>query len=177
MFSALVSRPGTFTFSFVLKACERVKVKSKCRLVHGNIIRCAYERDIVCTNVVRSYVVNGLIGLAQMMFANMPERDLVSWNSMISCYFQAGFHHEASKVYDRTKNENVGLDGFMLVGLFSSCAHVGALNIEGHRVASEEGFVENVIVGNALIDMHAKCGSLDDALRVIDCIQRRDIFT
>lgn len=180
MLSALVARPDTFTFSFVLKACERVKAESKCREVHGNIIRCGYERDVVvCTNLVRSYVVNGLIGLAQMMFDNMSGRDLVSWNSMISCYSQAGFHHEALKVYDRMKSENVGLDGFTLVGLLSSCAHVGALNIgvHLHRVASEEGFVENVFVGNALIDMYAKCGSLDDALRVFDRMQRRDIFT
>jgi hypothetical protein len=94
MLSTLVTRLDTFTFSFVLKACERVKAESKCREVHGNIIRYGYERDIiVCTNFVRSYVVNGLIGLAQMMFDNISQRDLVSWNSMISCYSQSGFHH------------------------------------------------------------------------------------
>jgi hypothetical protein len=94
MLSTLVTHPDTFTFSFVLKDYERVKAESKCREVHGNIIRCGYERDIiVCTNFVRSYVVNGLIGLAQMMFDNISERDLVSWNSMISCYSQFGFHH------------------------------------------------------------------------------------
>jgi hypothetical protein len=86
MLSALVARPDTFTFSFVLKACERVKVESKCKEVHGNIIRCGYEKDVVvCTNLVRSYVVNGLTGLAQMIFDNMSEKDLVSWISMISC--------------------------------------------------------------------------------------------
>jgi hypothetical protein len=55
-------------------------------------------------------------------------------------------------VYDRMKNENVGLDRFTVVSLLSSCAYVGALNIgvHLHRVASEEGFVENVFVGNAL---------------------------
>jgi hypothetical protein len=44
-------------------------------------------------------------------------------------------------VYDKMKNENVGLDGFTLIGLLSSCAHVGVLNIgvRLHGVAFEEG--------------------------------------
>ncbi|KAM3698968.1 hypothetical protein ACJW31_06G226700 [Castanea mollissima] len=180
MFSSLASRPDTFTFSFVLKACERVKDENKCREVHGTIIRCGYERDVVvCTNLVRSYVGNGFIGVAKKVFDDMSEKDLVSWNSMISCYSQAGFHYEALKVYDEMKNENVGLDGFTLVGLLSSCAHVGALNVgvNLHRIACEEGFVKNVYVGNALIDMYAKCGCLDDAFCVFDSMQKRDVFT
>jgi pentatricopeptide repeat protein len=36
--------------------------------------------------------------------------------------------------------------------------------------------VENVFVGNALVDMYATCGSLDYALCVFDRMQRRDIF-
>uniref|UniRef100_A0A2N9IBC5 DYW domain-containing protein n=1 Tax=Fagus sylvatica TaxID=28930 RepID=A0A2N9IBC5_FAGSY len=153
MVSAFVSRPDTFTFSFVLKACERVKAERKCREVHGAIIRCGYERDVVvCTNLIRSYAGNGFIGIAHSVFDDMSERDLVSWNAMISCYSQAGFHYEALKVFDEMKNENVG-------------------------VACEEGFVENVYVGNALIDMYAKCGSLDDALCVFDSMRKRDVFT
>ena len=122
---------------------------------------------------------NGFIGVAKKVFDDMSERDLVSWNSMISCYSQAGFHYEALKVYDEMKNENVGLDGFTLVGLLSSCAHVGALNVgvNLHRIACEEGFVKNVYVGNALIDMYAKCGCLDDAFCVFDSMQKRDVFT
>ncbi|KAB1223563.1 hypothetical protein CJ030_MR2G009172 [Morella rubra] len=180
MVSAWAARPDTFTFSFVLKACERVMSDSKCREVHGTLIRSGYERDVVVsTNLTRSYAINGFIGLAQTVFDNLSDRDLVSWNSMISCYSQAGFHHEALKVYDRMKNANVGVDGFTLVGLLSSCAHVGALNVgvHLHRIARELGFLASVYVGNALIDMYAKCGSLDDALCVFESMQKRDVFS
>ncbi|KAB1209707.1 hypothetical protein CJ030_MR6G001573 [Morella rubra] len=91
----------------------------------------------------------------------------------------AGFHHEALKVYDRMKNANVGVDGFTLVGLLSSCAHVGALNVgvHLHRIAREEGSLASVYIGNTLIDMYAKCGSLDDALRVFESMQKQDVFS
>lgn len=181
MFSAASeSRPDTFTYSFVLKACERVKAQSKCKEVHGSIIRCGYHRDVVvCTNLIRSYAGNGFIEDAQKVFDSMRERDLVSWNSMISCYSQAGFHHEALKTYHLMRNENVGLDGFTLVGLLSSCAHLGALNIgvQMHTIAREKGLLENIYVGNALIDMYSKCGNLDAALGVFNRMQKRDVFT
>lgn len=173
-------RPDTYTFTFVLRACERAKAERKCREVHGSIIRSGYEADlVVCTSLIRSYAGNGLVETARKMFDEMPVRDLVSWNSMISCYSQAGFHHEALKTYDVMRKANVGVDGFTLVGLLSSCAHVGALNIgvEMHRIACDRGFLKNVYVGNALIDMYAKCGNLDAAHLVFDSMIKRDVLT
>ncbi|XP_034221239.1 pentatricopeptide repeat-containing protein At3g56550 [Prunus dulcis] len=178
--SASDSCPDTFTFSFVLKACEKVKAQTKCKEVHGAVVRYGYENDVVvCTNLIRSYSCNGSIDTAQRVFDNMPERDLVSWNSMISCYSQKGFHHEALRTYNLMRKENVGLDGFTLVGLLSSCAHLGALNtgVTVHRIAREKGLLGNVYVGNALIDMYAKCGNLDSALSVFERMQNRDVFT
>ncbi|CAN1837392.1 Pentatricopeptide repeat-containing protein At3g56550 [Linum perenne] len=80
---------------------------------------------------------------------------------MISCYSQTGHHEQVMAVYGIMRNENVGVDGFSLVGLLSSCAHVGALGmgIKLHRIASDRGLFGNLFVGNALIDMYAKCGS------------------
>ncbi|KAJ6756559.1 REPEAT-CONTAINING PROTEIN putative-RELATED [Salix purpurea] len=131
-------------------ACERIKALKKCEEVHGSIIRSGYERDVVvCTGLVRCYGGNG-----------------------------QGYHQEALRIYDNMTNENVGVDGFTLVGLLSSCSHVGALNmgVKLHRIASEIGLLRNVFVGNALIDMYAKCGNLDGALEVFNGMPR-DMFS
>ncbi|XP_044470086.1 pentatricopeptide repeat-containing protein At3g56550 [Mangifera indica] len=175
-----LSRPDTFTFSFTLKACEQVKALNKCLELHGSVIRCGFETCVVvCTGLMRCYAANGLIETAGLVFDKMSERDLVSWNCMISCYSQGGIHVEALRIYERMRNENVGLDGFTLVGLLSSCADVGAFNMGVclHRIASEMGVLGNVFVGNALIDMYAKCGDLDCALRVFNGMKKRDVLT
>ena len=180
MLSASDSRPDTYTFSFLLKACEQVKEEAKCREVHGFIIRLGYDRDVVvCTNLMRSYAGNGSIGTAHKVFEGMPVRDLVSWNSLISCYCQAGLHEEALRMYDEVRISKVGFDGFTLVSLLSSCAHVGALHmgVQLHSFAREKRFLENIFVGNALIDMYAKCGSLAGALSVFNSMPKRDVFT
>ena len=180
MLSASHARPDTYTFSFLLKACEEAKEEGKCREVHGFIIRFGYDQDVVlCTNLIRSYAGNGLIETAHKVFEEMPARDLVSWNSMISCYCQTGLHEEALKMYDQMRISNVGFDGFTLVSLLSSCAHVGALHmgVQMHRFAGERRLVENIFVGNALIDMYAKCGSLASALSIFNSMPKRDVFT
>lgn len=176
MLSSSDSRPDTFTFSFLLKACK----EAKCREVHGFIIRCGYDQDVVvCTNLIRTYAGNGSIETAHKVFDGMPVRDLVSWNSMISCYCQAGLHEEALRMYDQVRISNVGFDGFTLVSLLSSCAHLGALHIgvQLHSFACEKRLLENIFVGNALIDMYAKCGSLARALSIFNLMPKRDIFT
>ncbi|XP_022149932.1 pentatricopeptide repeat-containing protein At3g56550 [Momordica charantia] len=177
---ASLSPPDTFTFSFVLKACERLKAERKCREVHGSVIRWGYDGDvIICTNLMKCYAAMGFICVAQQVFDKMPTRDLVAWNAMISCYSQQGLHQEALETYNQMRSGNVDVDGFTLVGLLSSCAHLGALNIgvQMHRFAREKGLVESLYVGNALIDMYAKCGSLDQAILIFDRMQRKDVFT
>ncbi|KAJ4971448.1 hypothetical protein NE237_004547 [Protea cynaroides] len=172
--------PDNFTFSFVLKACEKAKVEKKCRETHGLIIRIGYGEDvIVCTNLMRSYAGNASIEYAQLVFDRISEKDLVSWNALISCYSQAGLHEETITIYRRMRILDVGLDSFTLVSLLSSCAHLGALDfgVEMHRLANEKGFSDNLFVGNALIDMYAKCGSLDGARNVFCGMRICDIFT
>ncbi|KAF7845516.1 pentatricopeptide repeat-containing protein [Senna tora] len=180
MISSSVSLPNTYIFSFVLKACEKVKDEKKCREVHGSIIRRGYERDvIVCTNLMRSYAGNELIDIARRVFNDMSDRDLVSWNCMLSCYSQAGFHQDALTLYYQMRDQKVGLDGFTLVGLVASCAHIGALNIgiQMHKIARKKGFINDIYVANALIDMYAKCGSLDSALSIFNKIRKKDVLT
>ncbi|KAL5973437.1 hypothetical protein ACLOJK_030087 [Asimina triloba] len=174
------SAPDTFTFSFLLKACERVKAKKKCREVHGSIIQGGFASDVmVSTNLLRCYAGNNEIEIARRAFNEMPEKDMVAWNSMISCYSQAGLHDDALRIYDQIKILDLGLDAFTVVGLLSSCAHLGALNfgIKMHKLADENGLLDNMFVGNALIDMYAKCGCLDAALQVFEGMKRRDVLT
>ncbi|GFY89216.1 pentatricopeptide repeat (PPR) superfamily protein [Actinidia rufa] len=113
------------------------------------------------------------------LFDEMPDRDLVSWNSLIACYSQAGLHYEALNVCNQMRMLNIGFDGFTFVSLLSSCAHLGALSVgvRLHRLASEKGMLGNVFVGNALIDKYAKCGNLGGALCVFNGMKRRDVST
>ncbi|KAL8533371.1 hypothetical protein ACS0TY_009670 [Phlomoides rotata] len=174
------SHPDSITFSFVLKACEKMKASSKCEEIHGSIIRSGFGLDsVVCTCLIRLYAAYGGLDSMRKVFDEMPVRDLVTWNSMISCYNQQGLHYNTLKLFDEMKSVGVGFDGFSLVSLLSACAHVGGLNIgvKLHDLGIEKGLMDNVFVGNALIDMYAKCGSLSKAVCVFNGMKNRDVFS
>ncbi|KAK8952461.1 Pentatricopeptide repeat-containing protein [Platanthera zijinensis] len=173
--------PGAATFSFLLKACGQASAARKCGEVHGSIFRRGFAANIiVCTNLSRAYTDNGFLGDAGKVFDEMPERDIIAWNSMISSYCRAGVHEEALRIYEKMRLTGLGLDEFTAVGLLSSCAHLGALELGTwvHKFSEKNGFLDkNVFVGNALMDMYAKCGSIEQARAVFDRMRNRDNFT
>ncbi|XP_010516263.1 PREDICTED: pentatricopeptide repeat-containing protein At3g56550 [Camelina sativa] len=180
MLHSSVSRPDIFTFSFALKACERLRSIPKCLELHGSIIRSGFPAHAnVSTCLVRCYSANASVDIASKLFDEMPVRDLVSWNAMISCFSHAGLHHQALGMYKRMVNEGVCLDAYSLVALLSSCAHVSALNmgVMLHRIACDIRCESSVFVSNALIDMYAKCGSLENAVGVFNGMHKRDVLT
>jgi len=70
-------------------------------------------------------------------------------------------------------------DKFTFVQVINACAGLGALE-EGkcvHEQIFESGWESDVIVGNSLVDMYAKCGSLKDAWRVFNKMPSQDVVT
>jgi pentatricopeptide repeat protein len=63
--------------------------------------------------------------------------------------------------------------------MLNACASVGALE-EGRRVheqITQSGCESNVFVRNSLVDMYAKCRSMEEALRVFNRIPSRDVVS
>ncbi|CAN6469632.1 unnamed protein product [Victoria cruziana] len=172
--------PDKYTFSFVLKACTRAGLVQKCKEVHASIMKRGFSADIVVqTNMLRAYAGNSAIKCCRQLFDEMPQRDIVCWNAMLACYSQAGLHEETLQAYSKMLDSGVAIDGFTLVSLLSSCAHVGALGLgeQIYQFAQGSGLLDNIYVGNALIDMYAKCGSVEGATRVFEGMQQRDAYT
>lgn len=61
--------------------------------------------------------------------------------------------------------EKIGFNSITLVSVISACASSGALEIGKwvHELARKEGLEEDVRVGNALVDLYGRCGSLQCA--------------
>ena len=46
-----------------------------------------------------------------------------------------------------------------------------------HADIIKNGFYPNTFMGNALIDLYAKCGTIEDTYKVFDNIPRRDVVS
>lgn len=91
-------------------------------------------------------------------------------------YAQNGVSDEAIKLFNGMRKSSVKPDKITLIGVLSACASIGALDLGKclDTYASERGLKNDIYVSTALIDMYAKCGSFDVALRVFEDMPQKN---
>ncbi|CAK7327870.1 unnamed protein product [Dovyalis caffra] len=98
-------RPDNFTYPSVLKACGEKLDVAFGREVHKSIT--AASRHIwnlyVHNSLVSMYGKLGELDTARCLFDQMPERDAVSWNGIISCYASKGMWKEAFVLFEEMR--------------------------------------------------------------------------
>ncbi|CAM6051450.1 unnamed protein product, partial [Sphagnum compactum] len=137
------------------------------------------EVAFVGNSLIDMYAKCGSIEDAKRVFNKLPSRDVVSWNVMIFGHVKYGQGQKALELFRQMQEEGVQPTPLTLVGVLNACASVVALE-EGRRTHDwviKSGWDSNVFVGNSLIDMYAKCGSLVDALKVFNKMPSRDVVT
>ncbi|CAA6673921.1 unnamed protein product [Spirodela intermedia] len=129
------------------------------------------EKNVVSWNtVIARCVRSGDIGAARKVFEGMLERDAASWNSIIAGYIQVRDYHSALQLFNKMQIQRVEPTETTVVSLLHACTETGALEIgrQLHRLLQHEGFKAEGVIGNALLDMYAKCGNLWLARKVFD---------
>lgn len=86
---------------------------------------------------------------------------------------------EAYRLLLQMKREGFKADAVTYVSILNAFASAGALQwvTEVHSHVLEAGFLSDVRVGNALVHMYAKSGSIDDARLVFDRMANRNVIT
>ncbi|XP_050215835.1 pentatricopeptide repeat-containing protein At2g34400 [Mercurialis annua] len=177
---SLCVKPDNFTFPFVFISCGNL-----CALHHGQIAHCTVfmlglvSDSHVSHSLITMYAKCGQLGYAYKVFDEILERDLVSWNSIISGYSKMGFGQEAVRLFMEMREDGFEPDEMSLVSVLGACGDLGDLMlgrwIEGF--VSERNVELNSYIGSALIGMYCKCGDLLSARRVFDAMAKKDIVT
>ncbi|KAK9096395.1 hypothetical protein Sjap_021892 [Stephania japonica] len=129
------------------------------------------ERNVVSWNArIARFVKLGDVKGGRKVFDEMPQRDSVSWNSMIAGYIQVKDYKEALCLFREMWSAGVEVTEVTLLSLLGLCAETGELVIgKGiHNFLKEKQFEIGGFLGSALVDMYAKCGSLNYALEVFN---------
>ena len=93
--------PDAVTFTCILKACGKTKNVQMGKQIHEEIINMGLlEKDVVLGGaVVDMYGKCGAPGKAQKAFEELPERNVVSWTSIIDSYSREGLVHQAMECF------------------------------------------------------------------------------
>ncbi|KAM7253967.1 hypothetical protein ACFE04_031649 [Oxalis oulophora] len=128
--------------------------------------------------LIDGYARTGDIEAVEVLFKQMPVKDIISWTTMINCYSQNKQFMAALSVFDEMKRNNVNPDQVTMATVISACAHLGGLDLgkEVHFYLMQNGFDLDVYIGSALIDMYAKCGSIDKSLLMFFKLKEKNLF-
>ncbi|KAH1128985.1 hypothetical protein J1N35_000363 [Gossypium stocksii] len=139
-------------------------------------------KDLVSWNVmITAYAKRGEMESARKLFNEVLKKDVVTWNAMIAGYVLSGECKKALEMFEEMKTVGERPDEVTMLSLLNACADLGDLQV-GMKIhwslsemVSSSGF--NVLLGNALIDMYAKCGSIGRALKVFRDMREKDVST
>ncbi|XP_062116658.1 pentatricopeptide repeat-containing protein At5g66520-like [Humulus lupulus] len=105
------AKPDGYTYSFLLNACAKSGLFREGEQVHGRVFANGYCSNLfVQTNLVNFYAVGGggnRVECARRAFDDMPERNVVSWNSLLKGYVKCGDIDGARRIFSEMPERNV----------------------------------------------------------------------
>ncbi|KAK9157079.1 hypothetical protein Scep_003653 [Stephania cephalantha] len=169
-----------YTYPFVLKGCGRCCRVGEGRQVHCLVVKSGFLLDHYVGNTLLSmYGDCGAIRFARMVFDEMPERDVVSWSSLIAACVTCNCFSEAILVFQQMMISEVKLNSVTIVSLLCASTHLGSLRMGEslHLYIIVNDIKLDIALGTALIEMYSRCGHLEKALQVFDSMSEKNLKT
>ncbi|KAK4477499.1 hypothetical protein RD792_016725 [Penstemon davidsonii] len=107
----------------------------------------------------------------------MPQRNIVSYNALISAYSRSTHHaHLSFHLFHQLVNESLTPNGSTITSLLQASAGLGNRVISSslHAHCVKTGFLNNVRVQTSLLGMYSSCGDLDCAKKAFYLIVNKD---
>ncbi|CAI0423023.1 unnamed protein product [Linum tenue] len=170
--------PNQYTFASVMQACASIEAVELGTQVHCHVLKLGFLEDIFITNALMDvYAKCSLIENSLTLFLGSSITNDVSWNTMIVGFVHAGdFDSALSFFKDTLECHNVQPTEVTYSSALCACASLAALDpgTQIHCLTMKTTYDKNTVVGNALIDMYAKCGSIKDARLVFNGLTKND---
>ncbi|KAI4314109.1 hypothetical protein L6164_027045 [Bauhinia variegata] len=164
--------PNSVTIASLLSACAQLGNRSVGRSLHALIVELGLDSPTVRNALVDMYAKCHMIVNARYIFETTMEKDVISWNSIISGYAQSGSAYEALQLFQRMRLASYeSPDAVTLVSVLTACTSLGALQLGSslHAFSLKNGRLSSSIyVGTALLNFYAKCGDAKSARMVFD---------
>ncbi|KAF4350024.1 hypothetical protein F8388_017602 [Cannabis sativa] len=164
--------PDKIILTSVLSACASLGALDYGRWVHEYIDRSGIKWDIqIGTAMMDMYAKCGCIKMALQIFNEMPRRNIVTWNALLSGLAMNGQAHEALGQFKEMTRSNVRPNEVTFLAILTACGHSGLVD-EGrtyfHQMMREPYNVSPRLEHyGCMVDLLCRAGLLDEAQKLI----------
>ncbi|GMI81237.1 chlororespiratory reduction 21 [Hibiscus trionum] len=170
--------PSQVSISSFLSASANLGAIREGKQGHAIAVVRGFELDsILGSSVLNFYSKVGLIEDAELVFDRILEKDVVTWNLIISSYLQCGLIDKALNTCHLMRSENLRFDCVTLSSILTAAANSSNIKLgkEGHCYCIRNSLQSDVVVASSIVDMYAKCGRIDYAGHVFCSTTNKDI--
>lgn len=159
------------SISSVLSACANLPALYYGKEIHGFMIRRDVISDIFCASaLIDTYAKCGNLDFSRQIFDLMPNKNEVSWNSIIAAYGNHGCLKDSLTLFHEMLENGSLPDHVTFLGLISACGHVGEVD-EGIRcfncMTEDYGIPAQMEHYASMVDLFGRAGRLSQAFETI----------
>ncbi|ONK73970.1 uncharacterized protein A4U43_C03F1460 [Asparagus officinalis] len=170
-----------FSYVAVLGICSKTEDLSTGEGLHCHTIKLGLDITAFVGNVILTmYSKCGLIMEIDKAFESIKEKDVITCNAYIAACSHCEEHAKGLRLYKEMEGLfGVDPDEFTLTSALAACAELSYIyygaQVHARLIRAKDSF--DVGVGNAIINMYAKCGSIRRAILVFHSLQDRNLVS
>ncbi|XP_043723316.1 pentatricopeptide repeat-containing protein At1g08070, chloroplastic-like [Telopea speciosissima] len=173
------AQPNESTMVSVLSACAQSG-----SLELGNRVRSWIKDHGLGSNLrlvnalIDMYSKCGELETARGLLDRISQRDQISWNVMIGGYTRMSHYREALDLFRQMLQSKEEPNEVTFLSILPTCAYLGTLDLgKWIHVYTDKNFSNsvNMSLSTSLIDMYAKCGSIEAAKQVFDSMKSKSL--
>ncbi|KAI3470409.1 hypothetical protein Pfo_027072 [Paulownia fortunei] len=164
-------KPDHVTVATLLSGCDETITRKDVYQVHAHIARLGFDSDLaVCNSLVDSYCKSQSLDLAFQLFKDMITRDTITFNTMITGYSKEMMNERAIKLFSEMQHYGFRPSDFTFAALLRACVGLDGTTLgqQVHGLVIKANFVQDVFVGNALLDFYSKHDYMEDMRKFFD---------
>lgn len=154
-------------FDLLFELCTKSKKFEEAKKVHDYFLRSSCRGDLLLNNkVLEMYINCGSMTDAQRVFDHMPDRNMDSWNSMISGYAVNGLGDDGLAIYEHMRKLGLQPSEQTFLAVLDACASADAVDegfLHFKSMKEEYGMEPKVEHYLGLLGILGKCGYLEKA--------------
>lgn len=169
-------KPSDFTFAGVLGAGVGLDYLHFGQQIHNILVKTGFASNVFVGNALLDlYSKHDQLVEARKFFNEMPEVDGITYNIIITGCSWAGQYEESVELFCRLQSTRFDREQFPFATMLSIAANMLDLSMGRTIQSLALRCTANTefLVGNALVDMYAKCGRFEEARKVFTSLAHR----
>ncbi|KAJ8774856.1 hypothetical protein K2173_018115 [Erythroxylum novogranatense] len=161
----------TYALCSSITAASSIQSLDFGKQIHAHVTKLGWLSSVfVGSALIDLYAKRSFVGDAVMLFEELPEKNTVCANGLLSGYGETKLWVQGLEFFRKMPSLDLDYDNYTLLATLRSCAGLSAIElgrqVHAYVVRKFYDLESDVFLQSSLIEMYGKCGSVRNAFQV-----------